>query len=214
MIRAIVFLLILVLPAQAQDFRGLIHGMATSKPARLGEPLDLRTQDGVNSALSPLPFERTSGVMPAAGEIIVIASSAFATTPLQPSPSDGLQVGETTLSEAIAVAGSEGFAFELAESWQGRPTGGSFLSFTLADHPELGLILAVFGQPDPDRVGDITDVADKLQDATVLSATVYDQSSIARYPMLAEMPRTPPPPDASPFALLLAEAFPLIEIPQ
>ncbi|MBY4891696.1 hypothetical protein KUL25_02830 [Rhodobacteraceae bacterium N5(2021)] len=215
MIRVVALFLLCALPASAQDFRGLLPGMPTSALERIGEPLDRQTDDGFISAIYPLPFERTLGVMHADGEIIALTLAALPPTLLHPPPSDGFQVGVTRLSEALALAGSEGYAFETAGTWQGLPPGGGFLSYTLADHPEVILTLAFFGHLDADHdANDVTSLADMPPHAILMSATLFDQTSVTHYPMLADMQQTPPPPEATPFALPLAEAFPLTILPQ
>lgn len=215
MIRVAFLLCLSALPLQAQDFRGLLPGMPTQELARLGEPLDLRNQHGLTTAIYPLPFERTLGVMHAGGQIVAMTLAAYPHTSLRPPASDGLQVGETSLSEAISLVGSDGYAFEATGLWDGFPPVGCFLPYTLVDHPELVLVLSFFGRSNPSRDDDdIDSVADMPQDATLFSATLYDPSSIAGFPILAEMQQAPPPPDAMPLAVSLTDAFPLIELPQ
>lgn len=214
MIRAVLLLALMALPASAQDFRGLLPGMPASDLARLGEPFDLQTQDGITFARYPLPFERTLEVLHTDGAIVSIALGALATTRLQPPQTDGFQVGETRLRDAVTRAGSDGFAFEVVQLLPDLPPSGWILSYTLAEHPALVLTLAFYGRlPNGADASDVTGAQDMPQDATLISATLINRSVIARYPVLAELQQTPPP-DATPLALSLTDAFPLIEIPQ
>lgn len=215
MIRALICLALMALPAGAQDFRGLLPGMPTSDLARLGEPFELETENGVTFARYPLPYERMLEVLHTDGMIVLMALSVFASTRMQLPANNGLQVGETTLQEAVALAGSGGFAYEVISSLPDLPPSSWMLSYTLAEHPDLILTLGFYGQLNPalDAAG-ISGASDMPQDATLISAVLIDPSIIARYSMLAELQQTSPSPDAIPFAVPLADAFPIIELPQ
>lgn len=214
MIRVAFLLCLSALPLQAQDFRGLLPGMETQELARLGEPFDLQSQDGFTVARYPLPFERTLEVLHTDGAIVSIALGALASTRMQPPPSDGLQIGETQLSEAITLAGSDGFAFEVIQSLPELPPSGWSLSYPVAEFPDLVLTLTFYGRLNPDvDADDINGAQDMPQDATLITATLIDPSIIARYPVLVDLQQNVPP-DAMPLAVSLTDAFPLIELPQ
>lgn len=215
MIRAAVLLVLCALPANAQDFRGLLPGMPTSDLGRLGEPFDLRNDGGVTHAYYPLPYQRALHVIHTEGMIVFLALGDFTLSQLQPPPTDGLQVGVTPLHEAIALAGSDGFEFAVIPAEPELVPPAWMLSYTMAEHSDLILNLVFRGHLNPGQVAaDIQEAADIPQDATLAVATLTDLSILARYSALANLRQPPPPADAVPFALSLADAFPLIEIPQ
>ncbi|WP_339984249.1 hypothetical protein [Gymnodinialimonas ulvae] len=204
----------MALPASAQDFRGLLPGMPASALAAVGEPFRIDQEGGITAASYPLPFERTLDVIYADGTILFVALGVLPATSMSPPASSGLQVGESSLDAARTFAGSDGFAFDVFQSLPSLPPSGWRLSYTLPDHPGLVLYLSFYGRLDPSLdASDITRPGDAPQDAVLISATLTNPTLLAQYPNLASLAQTPPP-DTTPFARPLSEAFPLIALPQ
>ena len=206
--------LLCAIPALGMDFRDLRPGMPASALGTVGEPFRIEREGDITAASYPLPFERTLDVLYTDGTILIVTLGVQPMTSMAPPASPGLQIGETRLETARAFAGSDGFAFEVFQSLPNLPPSGWALSYTLPEHPELVLQLVFFGRIDPDRdASDITGPGDAPQDAVLISATLTNPTLLAQYPDLAPLALTPPP-DTTPFARPLSEAFPVIAIPQ
>ncbi len=212
MIRAFALLAMMALPANAQDFRGLLPGMSVSDIARLGEPFDLLTEDGETYASYPLPFERVLVVVHSEGQIMSIALMTNGANPPLLPPSDGLRVGETTLREAVDMAGSEGFTFDglgTVMGWNDDWPTGFRLLYDLPDHPDLILELVFALNPLQDfDASEVDGFVPLPPDATLEVVRFNHIDYIAHHPDYFGATRTPRP-DAEPFAAPLKQAFPL-----
>ncbi|WP_341861203.1 hypothetical protein [Gymnodinialimonas sp. 57CJ19] len=208
--------LALPVQGQAQDFRGLLPGMPASELAVLGEPFDFQSQQGTVTARYPLPYERHMTVLYENGRIqsLGLGYGGIGTT-LHPPATQGLRVGVTTLREAVALAGSEGFTFDDPNGLRviGDVPIGWFLYYELQDHPDLLLELSFQDRSlATARADSDTGPTPLPRDALLVSATLYHDEFTTRHPDVhgsTPMDR----PGAVPFALPLSEAFPLTVLP-
>lgn len=216
MIRALALALsaAMALPAQAQDFRGLLPGMPASELARLGEPFRIDSEGGFTAASYPLPFERTLDVLYADGTLIFVDLSAPTLPSLSPPANGGLQVGETRLRAAVRRAGPGGFGFEALQSLPSLPPSGWQMSYVLDDHPDLILTLTFYATVPGREAGPLAGVQDMPQDALLIGARLTNPDIMAGYDQLNDLMPPVPPDGAIPLAPPLSDAFPLIDLPQ
>lgn len=140
MIRVFVFMCLLALPAQAQDFRGLLPGMNMSELARLGEPIGATRGDP--SSLVTVDYEigaeHLSVTYDADGRILRLV--AWRTPRQRPDDFGPTTSFPVTIEDARRIAGSEGWYFALegqhnsdryAPMWR--------LYYDLPEHPDLVL---------------------------------------------------------------------------
>lgn len=212
MIRTAALLCLFALPATAQDFRGLLPGMATAELARLEEPFERHASDALTTARYPLPFERQLRVVHGGGRILSLGLSAIGAQMRAPL-NDGLTVGESTLEETRAAAGSGGYTRERpATQTAEAPVDWTFF-FDLPDHPDLTLET---GFADPARplssLARHTPPTDPPGDAVLIAATLHHADYIAAHPDIFGVAR-PDRADAAFFATPLAEAFPRLNMP-
>ncbi|QXT38688.1 hypothetical protein [Gymnodinialimonas ceratoperidinii] len=213
MIRTAALFCFFALSAAAQDFRGLLPGMPTAELARLGEPFELQTAEGRTVARYPLPYERQLHVVHGGGRILSLGLGAIGAQ-MRPPQSDGLTVGESTLAQTRAAAGSEGspraretetiFAGEVSVDWT--------LFFDLPDHPDLTLETAFVA---PDRT--LSETSSTLPpappaDAILIAASLHHADYIAAHPDIFGADPVDET-DAPSFATPLAEAFPRLQMP-
>ncbi|WP_461426209.1 hypothetical protein [Gymnodinialimonas sp.] len=209
----------MALPASAQDFRGLLPGMATAELARLGESEAMgQLDDGTTRAVYPLPYGQRLEVIHAGPDgILALATSGdpFEAVVSQRATLPPFQSYATSLAQAVSLAGSEGQVFEARGQFI-TPTNDRFwwLTYTLADHPDLTLELRFIQDNAPTPIAARDDgFYDLPGDATLTTATLYSAAYLARHPDRFGTTRLDRP-GAAPFALPLAEAFPLTILPQ
>lgn len=140
MIRAVVFMCLLALPAQAQDFRGLLPGMNMSELARLGEPIGAPRGDlsWLVTVDYEIGAEHLTVTYDADGRILRLV--AWRTPRQHPDDFGPTTSFPVTIEDARRIAGSEGWYFALegqhnshryAPMWR--------LYYDLPDHPDLVL---------------------------------------------------------------------------
>lgn len=213
MIRAAILVCLMALPAQAQDFRGLLPGMPLSELGPIGEPMASRPARDGRLAMSvyPLPFEQRLEVHHEDGRILVLVTSGDAFTEGFSPPNrqgNSLRSYSTTLGQAVDIAGSEGFILEGRGQFI-TPTSDRFwwLTYEVPGHPDVVLELRFIEANAPSN-------ADLREDgfyalpasANLTAATLFHADYIARNADLYGTTRRNRP-GAAPFTPPLSEAF-------
>ncbi|OAN69877.1 hypothetical protein A8B78_21245 [Jannaschia sp. EhC01] len=218
MIRALVLLCLLALPVAAQDFRGLMPGMAAGERGRLGEPLAIAPPDeaGLIRAVYPLPFDQRLEVYHDTRRILALGTwtlpfgAGFGGRPA----TGGLRSFTATIADVTRMAGSEGYIYQPRGQYYHEGTDTLWwMVYPLADNPDVMLELRFFDSETPRTLPMLNaDTVALPGDVQMTRATLYHRDVIPA--ILGDMAATLiPRPGAAPFALPIAEAFPLTDLP-
>lgn len=209
MIRALTLLVLLALPASAQDFRGLLPGMPASILGPIGEPTEISRESGWTASYYPLPFgQRLTVVYGTDGRIVWLSSYALPNAPDAPDLG-GLRVGQMRLSDVERYLGQDGAALDTFGLAVLSGIGVSFrIVYDHSRHEDILVVLEFLHTPSLGRDGRLRDYALPLpRNALLISADLIDRGHFENTTEPGAFiggPRTAP----IPFPLSIDEAFP------